>query len=455
MASNYVSLEDAAKALGVPADRLVEMRSQGEIRGFRDGASWKFPQAEIDRLLAGSGINLSDEGDLAPGGSSILVSEPGSDVALVARQGDNGSDVQVVSSRSGGEAPQREPLEEADDDELELAGEEDLRLADESGVLDLGIDAKEGSTGPVIGADDLLAAEEGGTGPESDLDLDLERHGSDADVLGDLDLVGAEQGGTDDLIQGDSAPDLAGGGGVDDALSDDDELVIADDDDDLVLSGAESDISIAGDSGVNLMSPSDSGLSLESEPLDLAGSSISALDLGGDAGASPSKGGSGSGSLVDFEADEEFQLSPSGVGIDAEDDSGSQVIEVEDSAAFVGDMDLGDDAFGGGTAVVGEGLLEGDAMVADEGLVAEDAMMDDGFGIDAGAPAPVGAAVPVAYETPFTTWSVVALAGILLLMCLGGMLMTDLMRNMWAYSEPAAPVSSMTDALISMFGLDG
>lgn len=452
MASNYVSLEDAAKALGVPADRLVQMRSQGEIRGFRDGASWKFPQTEIDRLLAGSGINLSDEGDVGPGGSSILVSEPGSDVALVARQGDDGSDVQVVSNRSDDEPPQRAPLEEADDDELMLAGDNDLELADESGVLDLGIDAKEGSTGPVIGADDLLAAEEGGTGPESDLDLD--RHGSDADVLGDLDLVGAEQGGTDDLIHGDSAPSAAGGD-VDDALSDDDELVIADDDDDLVLSGAESDISIAGDSGVNLMSPSDSGLSLESEPLDLAGSSISALDLGTDAAASPSKGGSGSGSLVDFEADEEFQLSPSGVGIDAEDDSGSQVIEVEDSAAFVGDMDLGDDAFGGGTAVVGEGLLDGDAVVADEGLVAEDAMMDDGFGIDAGAPAPAGAAVPVAYETPFTTWSVVALAGILLLMCLGGMLMTDLMRNMWAYSEPAAPVSSMTDALISMFGLDG
>lgn len=454
MASNYVSLEEAAKALGVPADRLVEMRSQGEIRGFRDGASWKFPQAEIDRLLTESGINLGEE-DAMPGGSSILVSEPdsgaatgsdvsaGSDVALVARQGD-GSDVQVVSSRSGDKAPPHESLEEADDDDLKLTDE------NESGVLDLAVDSKEGSTGPVIGAEDLQAAEEGGTGPESD--LNLERHGSDADVLGDLDLVGAEQGGTDDLIQGDSDPSLVGGpDDVDDALSDDDELVIADDDDDdLVLSGAESDISVAGDSGVNLMSPSDSGLSLESEPLDLAGSSISALDLGEN--ASPSKGGSGSGSLVDFEADEEFQLSPSGVGVD-DDDSGSQVIEVEDSAAFVGDADLGDDAFGGGTEVVGEGLLDGDAMVADDALVAEDAM-DDGFGIEAGGPARAGAAVPVAYETPFSMWSVIALGGILLLMSLCGMLMTDLVRNMWTYSEPAAPVSSLTDALISMFGLD-
>jgi hypothetical protein len=32
------------------------------------------------------------------------------------------------------------------------------------------------------------------------------------------------------------------------------------------------------------------------------------------------------------------------------------------------------------------------------------------------------------------------------------MLMTDLVRNMWAYSEASAPVSSLTDALISLMG---
>lgn len=480
MASNYLSLDEAAKVLGLPADRLVEMRSQGAIRGFRDGASWKFPQDEIDRLLSESGINVLSDEEVMPGGSSILVSEQqvgsaireggskiiggdsstdeaksgvdlaaDSDVQLVARQG-HGSDVQVVASRSGAE---REPLALADDDELSIAPE------DESGLLDLGaVELKEGSTGPVVGAEDLLSAEAGGTGPSSDLDLQL--HDSSADVLGDLDLVGKGQGGTDNVIRGDSDPNLDLGG-IDDALSDDDDLVIADDDDDdLILSGVGSDISIAGDSGINLMSPSDSGLSLESEPLDLAGSSISALDLGGDAGASPSSGGSGggSGSLVDFQSDEEFQLSPSGVGLEAEDDSGSQVIEVEDSAAFVGEMDLGEDAFGGGSVVAGEGLLDGGAMMGDEGLVDEgfvdEGFVDEGLGIQSGEPVAVGGAVPVAYETPFSVWSVVALAGILLLMSVCGMLMTDLVRNLWTYSEPAAPVSSLTDALISMVGLE-
>ena len=68
--ANYLSLEEAAQKLGVPADRLVELRSQGQVRGFRDGASWKFPENEIERL--------ADElGDAAAGGSGVLVNDGG------------------------------------------------------------------------------------------------------------------------------------------------------------------------------------------------------------------------------------------------------------------------------------------------------------------------------------------------------------------------------------------
>lgn len=440
MATNYLSLDEAAQTLGISPDRLVEMRSQGEIRGFRDGASWKFPVDEIDRLKD----EFLDDASLSGLGSDVgLGEEPGgSDVALIARSGD-GSDVEVVSSSRTGDSD----LIEADDD--------DLRLSDDggSGYLDLASEVKEGSTGPVIGLEDLQLAEDGGTGPE--LSGIAPRGDSGVDVLGDLDLVGQEKGGTGDIIRGDSDPDLALGdlNDSDDALSDDDDLVIADDDDDLVLAGGGSDISLAGDSGINLMSPSDSGLSLESEPLDLAGSSISALDLGGDS-LSPSSGGSGSGSLVDFQADEEFQLSPSGVGIDADDDSGSQVIEVEDSAAFVGDVDFGDAAYGNSEIVAGEGLLADSGVMADDALVAEDALGDPDMGVQSGTSVAAMGGVPVAYETPFTVWQVVVLASILVLMSLCGMLMTDLMRNLWTYSEPSAPVSSLTDALISMIGFD-
>lgn len=62
--SQFLELNEAAKRLGVTPDRLVEMRSNGEIRGFRDGASWKFKDDEIDRAkaeLAESGDGLEDD----------------------------------------------------------------------------------------------------------------------------------------------------------------------------------------------------------------------------------------------------------------------------------------------------------------------------------------------------------------------------------------------------------
>lgn len=415
--SNYVPLDEAARILGISPDQLVEMRSQGRLRGFRDGASWKFPQDEIDRL--------KEEG-LAGGSDIGLGGDPGgSDVALVARQGEgDGSDVEVVASGSG-----LEIMADGDDDEFKLAPE------DASGAIDIGGEPADGSTGPSLGSDLQIS------------------EGSGVDVLGDMDVAGAEKGGTGDLIRGDSDPDLALGD-VDDALSDDDDLVIADDDDDLVLAGGGSDISIAGDSGINLMSPSDSGLSLENEPLDLAGSSISALDLGEDAGDSPSSGGEGSGSLVDFKADEDFQLSPSGVGLEADDDdSGSQVIEVEDSAAFVDDVGFDAEPVEEGVGAFDEGgWQEGDGGLVEDTEGVEMGA-DDQMGLQP-AMGGGGAGVPVmAQGEPFGLWSVLFLAATLLIMCLAGMVVTDLMRNLWAYETPAAPVSSLTDALIDMFGL--
>ena len=86
-------------------------------------------------------------------------------------------------------------------------------------------------------------------------------------------------------------------------------------------SGAESsDISLASDSGVNIGSPQDSGISLEGA-VDLAGDSSISLEL-------PDAG--------DVQADEEFMLG--GTPDNDMSDSGSQVIAISDSAAF------GDDA---------------------------------------------------------------------------------------------------------------
>ena len=55
---------------------------------------------------------------------------------------------------------------------------------------------------------------------------------------------------------------------------------------------------------------------------------------------------------------------------------------------------------------------------------------------------------------PFTLMQCLSLMFIILTLSLGGMLMTDLVRNMWAYSEISAPVSALTDSLIGLMGWD-
>lgn len=500
--ASYLSLEEAAAKLGIATDRLVELRSQGQVRGFRDGASWKFPDTEIERLadeLAAGGDSGISAGsaDSSEGGSDLSL---GSDVNLVASEEDE-SDVAVVAT--DGETKQAPGVADAegDDDLLEMDSA-DLKLDDpaithDSDQLDLSIEPNSGSTGPITdeelkeisdsdpdalspaentaakkpqkGGDELDLEDEfsresdGASSLELMSDLDASADESEAagksndDVLSELDLLGSEQEGSG-LVSGDSEDLLAGGSGtgsgVDDALDDDDDLVIADDDDDLVISSAGSDVSIAGDSGINLMSPSDSGLSLESEPLDLAGSSISALDLGaelgegsGSGGTGGSGGGSGSrkgdqdGSAVDFAEDEEFQLSPSGIGVD-EDDSGSQVIEIEESEDAVAEpVEFGEGGFGD----------DGDDVFAAE--ADEAAVVDDGgMGLDAGASPVAAGRTYGGYEVPFTLLQVVTLVFIVCTLAVCGMLMTDLVRNMWAYAEPSAPVSGFTDSLINLMG---
>ncbi len=73
MAQKFNSLEEAAQQLGISKDRLSQLREAGKVRGYRDGASWKFRSDDIEKLAAegiptidpppsdidlGSGLNL-------------------------------------------------------------------------------------------------------------------------------------------------------------------------------------------------------------------------------------------------------------------------------------------------------------------------------------------------------------------------------------------------------------
>jgi excisionase family DNA binding protein len=97
MARPLVTIEEAARSLGISVEELNEMREQGQIHAYRDGGSWKFREDEVERVQAeramgktgDSGLSLDDPaggssilGAAKPGGSSVIGGAGGSDPAL-------------------------------------------------------------------------------------------------------------------------------------------------------------------------------------------------------------------------------------------------------------------------------------------------------------------------------------------------------------------------------------
>ncbi len=101
------------------------------------------------------------------------------------------------------------------------------------------------------------------------------------------------------------------------------------------------DLSRTGDSGISLLDPADSGLSLESQPLELGGSAVESLDLGEDdmiltedeADGPPSAAASDL-AAARTTSDDDFLLTPLEEAGAEESDSGSQVIALDDDVEF-------------------------------------------------------------------------------------------------------------------------
>ena len=68
MASKFLTLDEAAKHLGTTPDKLSELRLQGKLYGYRDGANWKFKVDDLDRYRD----ELQAEAEQAAAGSSDL-----------------------------------------------------------------------------------------------------------------------------------------------------------------------------------------------------------------------------------------------------------------------------------------------------------------------------------------------------------------------------------------------
>ncbi len=514
MEQKFVKFEEAVEKLGISADRLNQLRDDGELRAYRDGASWKFRADEIDRLANDgipersppSDVNLVDpselvaasplrslddldelslaDDELSLGGSELelaadqedTVTAGGSDAALDihtdTQEGSDPSDSILLSEEELGESAHSPSTiigrKESKDADLELVMDDDDLAGDgsdvslsggASNVLSAGVagsgvlDEVEPESGGLSAFEDLeeleidLAAESGqiltsdvsgAKSPKGSIAKQQAPEG-DSDLTLDDGMLAGEDEGTDPVPE-ELPASSAKAKKTDGPTSD---LELATDEDDFVLAGeGGSDITLdSGDSGINLISPSDSGLALDDIPLEMGGSAIlESLSMGDNLGGSelsligsdPRLGQQEP--LAKLQTDDDFRLTPLG-DKDEDGDSSSQVIA----------LDGGLDDLGAGDG----GILGEDAFAEEEGVV-----FDGGYnptGDDAGmAPAYAPAARG---EGEYSVWNIVGLGSCMFLLLFSVVLMLDMVRNIWSWDENLALNDSLLDSLLGMFGL--
>ena len=92
MADMFHNLEEAAKRLNISPEELGKMREDGEIRGFRDGSTWKFKTSEIEQL---TGQSSSDDES-----SELHFQDDDDDVTMLGEAPDLAAMLEVVDDDS-------------------------------------------------------------------------------------------------------------------------------------------------------------------------------------------------------------------------------------------------------------------------------------------------------------------------------------------------------------------
>ena len=392
--ADLVDLKEAAKLLNIGEEKLVSFTESGGIKGYRDGDSTKYKLSDLEEFGKGQGAEMADselldqieqadddsEDSMEDTSDATLAGDPlgleddsfnlldddmegdGEDSVLITKQDLNALEAAIDSPPDDDSSPELEldetPLEFADDNA-------DLELEDDKTVM------------ASIGDSGLL---------DDDMDFNME---DDSSVMADpgADVIG------DDI----------------DTSDDDTQLGVIDNfgvtDDELVLGGADSsDVTLgAADSGISLESPSDTGLLLDGDAVNLSDSEATQLEL--------PAAGDGIDALL--EEDKSFNLGTPD-GADDMSDSGSQVIALSESSA------LGDAPIDAVVSLDEEGISSIDLL--------EEVQPD-------GSPQPVGMLAPAAPELPYSPWIVMCLMIITLVLVLTGMMMADVVKTMWSWNE--------------------
>ncbi len=396
MAQKYYNVKEAAQILGKTEDDVRQMLEHRQLHGYRDGADWKFKAEEIERVageLKAQAVTAPEESD------QVLLSE------VELGQSGIGTSGTVIGME---EAPRR--------------AESDIKL----GESKIDLDAK--SATPPIGKAQVdsraakfeeldLALEEDLTLAESDIGLDANKKPT-SDSPTDVSSVKI---GTKPL-----------------------------DDDDVVLGGGSSasGITLSGDSGISLVDPADSGLSLES-PMELGpGASGQSLELG-DEDTLQLVESSKSGPAL--KADDDFLLTPMEETPEAEDsETGSQVIALDSESDEAATMVAREQGMG---AMLDEGVGVGPAFDLETGVsLGPSSSRVHGLGMTAGALAEGAAIAPSALaEAPYTVWNIVFLSLCVFFLLFCGAMIYDLLRNMWSWESAGSVNTWLMDTIIGLF----
>ncbi len=455
MAGKYLSLEEAAQKLGITSERLRELRDLGEVHGYRDGASWKFKPEEIDRvadeLAAVGGMPQSPTADEGSGGSfsgedlDALLSLDDSSEELESDELDESSILVTEEAAPDGEKDPSTVIGK-EDEEVAVSADSDLKLAESGSEIELS-PAAEGASGSSVrlAGSDVMADDEGSLKlDESGLSI-----GGDSIKLADSGDISASNAGDESdfelkVDEGASGSDefqlssdelmLESDSGLQDAAEN---LALSDDDDLLLGEGSASsedefELSL-GDSGIELAESSDSE-SVFIETDDSASGSEAELELSDDSLIVPAQAAGDEGDPL--QPDEEFMLAPSeDLLSDDSSDSGSQVIALDDSDSASADL--------------------GAALVADEASGLENQVSPE---MDAFQPADTEfvptAVAPGVPEAQYSVLNVIWLLLVLMMMSTVGVLMWDIVRNMWSWHGEYAATSWLTDAVVSAFQLN-
>ncbi|MDH3717460.1 MAG: excisionase family DNA-binding protein [Planctomycetota bacterium] len=500
MATKFIQLDEAAEQLGISVEQLVEMRSRNEIRGFRDGTTWKFKSDDVEKLAgtmqsggsaaadttAGQVEEVAGDSDLeltleddAPEGSDVPQGEESVPPGEISGEEDDESVLLSERELGGSDVTGKSTII---DDSTEASDESDITLADTEGStsdvqlvgdsMNKGSDIGLADSDIDLGTDDEAAqtmkqpaepveAQDAGSDLSlqfedlSSLDLDSPDETA-AETPADTSEPGADAG-SDLSIASDSGLSLEGS----DVLALDSDSLIESpsllelsetEDEELVLGeGSGSNLmSGAGDSGISLGDPADSGLSLEEAPvdLDLAGSAIDeSLVLGEDDMITLGDDLAGASGATQMKTDDDFLLTPLEGADEDLSESSSQVIPLDEFAGG-GDQSQATMLLTEGQAgmeLMEEDLTESPTMIGGVGAAAP---------AFAGAPQPAPAGMmqfPVIPEAQYSIWNVLSLFSCIAILCLTGMLIYDVVRQMWSWEGTYSVNSDLMQAILDLF----